>query len=69
MERQACYVVSDMGRERFIWATSAREAREKAAAARTAEPVRAAYGHTFVLGAAPSRPIERQVRYEAAAAR
>lgn len=33
MGKQALYVVPHLGRDRFIWAVSAREAREEAAAA------------------------------------
>jgi len=69
MQQQALYVVSDMGRERFIWATSAAEAREQAAAARRAESASGSPGHSLVLGTARSRPAERRVRHEAAAER
>jgi hypothetical protein len=69
MQREALYVVSDLGRERFIWATSAAEARARASLARATEPTSATHGQTLVLGTAPSRPVERRVRHEAVAAR
>ncbi len=69
MQRESLYVVTDLGRDRFIWATSAAEARALAAAARTAEPTSTASGHTLVIGTAPSRPAERRVRHEATAER
>lgn len=68
MQQQALYVVSDVGRERFIWATSAAEARAQADAARLAESLHPSAGHTLVLGTAGARTPERRVRHEAAAA-
>ncbi len=69
MQREALYVVSDLGRDRFIWATSAAEARALVVLAHTTEPASTAYGHTLVLGTTPSRDSERHVRFEAAAER
>ncbi len=65
MQREALYVVSDHGREQFIWATSAAEARALATRARTAEPKGVANRQTLVKGVAPSRPAERRMWHEA----
>ena len=67
MQRESLYVVNDLGRERFIWATSAAEARALAAPARTTEPRSPSGGHTIVPGTAPLRLTERQMRFKAAA--
>ena len=69
MQQQALYVVNDLGRERFIWATSAAEARAHAAAARRTESAGMSSGQTLVLGTASPRLPERRVRHEAAAER
>jgi hypothetical protein len=36
MQQQALYVITSLGQDRFVWATSATEARAKVAAARIA---------------------------------
>jgi hypothetical protein len=66
MQQQSLYVVDDLGRERFIWATSAAEARARAAATHTIASRSTAYGDKLVLGTTPSRTAERRVRHEAA---
>ena len=55
IQQESLYVVSDPGRERFIWATSTADARVRAALARTFEPASISYGHALVLGTASSR--------------
>jgi hypothetical protein len=69
MQSQALYVVTDMGRERFIWATSAAEARALASAARTAETARTAHRQTRGRNAAPLQLPERRVQHEVVAER
>jgi hypothetical protein len=67
MQRESLYVVSDLGRECFIWAMSAGEARAKAAADRRAEAGHGASGQTLILGTTPARSAERRLRHEASA--
>jgi hypothetical protein len=67
MQRESLYVVSDLGRERFIWATSAAEARAKATAEHLAEPWHGTSGQTLILGTTPARAAERRLRHEASA--
>jgi hypothetical protein len=67
MQRESLYVVSDLGRERFVWAMSAREARAKAAADRRAETGHGALGQTLILGTTPTRSAEQRLRHEASA--
>jgi hypothetical protein len=56
MQPQALYVVSDQGRERFIWAASAKEAKALVADAQTAAQEQSLYDQTKMLRASPSWP-------------
>lgn len=67
MQSQALYVVSDRGWARFIWASSAAEAKALVSDTQTAEQERAVYEQTTVLSTAPPRFPERQERREAMA--
>lgn len=68
MQPHACSVVSDRGRERFIWATSAAKARALASVA-TAEPEGTVHEQTQLRDAASSWLPERWGRHEAVAER
>lgn len=69
MQPEALYVVSEFGRDRFIWATSAAEARQKAAAARTSASRGTPCQYTVAVSSPRTTFGERRARYESASER
>jgi hypothetical protein len=64
MRTQALHVVDVMGRERFIWATSAAEARAQAADHRGRDPRTAVAESTQSTPSTPSGIPQQHVRYD-----
>lgn len=66
MAQHALYVVSYLGRDRFVWAENAAEAREKVALPRTLRPANPPYRRELPIVGVRSAAGERQAWQESA---
>lgn len=64
MDKQALYVISYLGRDQFVWAASAAEARAKAAAPRPPIALETSYQHAVAIDGPRAALSERRARQE-----
>lgn len=66
MEQQSLYVISHLGRDRFVWAASAAEARATIALPRPSIPSETRYQRAIALASPGAAAGERHARRESA---